>query len=528
VQSCELTEEELWSGLDRGAPEIADHIRTCEICRRRAAGFRQSIEAVAAAARPPEPPIPERIGSYLIHRRLGHGGMGIVYEGEQRSPNRRVAVKVIRGGQHVDEYRIRLFEREAQTLGRLRHPAIASIFEGGRTQDGQPFFVMELVQGDPLLAFLEQHDTPRDDRLRLFARICGAIQYAHQRGVIHRDLKPTNILIDQEGNPKVLDFGLARMTDDETGLMTSLHDAGRLMGTLPYMSPEEARGDPEGIDVRSDVYSLGVILYEMLTGHLPLNVARMPLPEAVRIVCEERPRRPSQYDRALHGDLETIVLKALEKERSRRYQSPAALADDIDRFLTDQPIAARPPSVPYRLRKWIVRHIVVATSVAALVSFVTVLSTVYSRMADEQRKGVARTMMTQELGQAVDQKRMAERLVALGDARLYREAEQRFRSALGTFDRLGRDDYAAQTKLGLAMLLLTREPITDTEDEDAEELLWDAHDFFRQDVQKWRDELEQTLVALKGLYEEWGEETADVDAELEALRHPVPLPVTPQ
>jgi serine/threonine protein kinase/Tfp pilus assembly protein PilF len=320
--------------------------------------------------------ISPRIGDYRIVRQLGEGGMGVVYEAEQRHPRRAVALKVIRGGAFVDESRVKMFQREAETLARLKHPGIAAIYESGRTEDGQHFFAMELVRGETLRDYLrasapEGRLTPARirERLRVFLRICDAVGYAHQRGVIHRDLKPSNILvlrpttsIPTDPAPptiKILDFGLARITGADVEMSTLVTELGKIRGTLPYMSPEQVRGNPDEIDLRTDVYSLGVILYQMLTGHLPHDVRTTAFHEGARRICEQPPRPLSMTwsaTRRPDRDAETIVLKTLEKDPARRYQSVAALAEDVERYLGNQPILARPPSTLYQLRKMVARH----------------------------------------------------------------------------------------------------------------------------------------------------------------------------
>lgn len=313
---------------------------------------------LAAAAAEDVGRLPERIGRYRVRRTLGEGGMGAVYLAEQDKPRRDVAVKVIRRGL-VSRELLKRFEFEAAVLGRLQHPAIAQIYEAGMFDDGsggQPFFAMEYVKGSPLLEWAQSDEVNLRARLETFMRVCDAVHHAHQRGVIHRDLKPGNILVDSTERPKILDFGVARATDSDLQVTTLQTDVGQLIGTLPYMSPEQVTGRSRDIDVRSDVYALGVILYELLADRLPYDLRDVTLVTAARIISSDEPAPLSTINRVYRGDLNTIVLKALEKDPDRRYQSASDLAADIVRYLHDEPIVARPATTLYQLRKYAQRH----------------------------------------------------------------------------------------------------------------------------------------------------------------------------
>jgi serine/threonine protein kinase len=347
--------------IDAAEPEVAAMVRrmleqSVEVTE--AGGFEASEDTLPAAT---------VVGHYTIRSVLGRGGMGAVYLAEQDKPRRTVALKLIRAGVASDALR-RRFELEAEVLGRLRHPSIAQVYEAGiaDTPSGkQPYFAMELVEGEPLDDYAYKNGLGTRARLELMSKIADAVHHAHQQGVIHRDLKPGNILVTADGQPKVLDFGVARATDADIQTTTLQTDIGQLIGTVPYMSPEQAAGDPKDLDTRSDVYALGVVTYELLVGRLPYELKDRMVHEAVRIIREEEPTRLSTIDRALRGDVDTIVGTALMKEKERRYQSAAELGADIRRYLADEPISARPPSATYQLRKFARRNKTLVTGVAA-------------------------------------------------------------------------------------------------------------------------------------------------------------------
>lgn len=330
---------------------------------------RRSFESGTTAAES-HAPIGTQIAGYEIQSVLGSGGMGTVYLATQRRPTRQVALKVLRSGLSSERL-LRRFELESETLGRLRHPGIAQIYEAG-VHEGRPYFAMEYIDGPNVTDFARKHGFGTRQKLQLIAQIASAVQHAHQHGVIHRDLKPANILVTQtdaddkpRAQPKILDFGVAKVTESDIAATTMQTDIGQLIGTLAYMSPEQASGDPANVDTRSDVYALGVIAFELLTGKLPLNIGGRLIHEAVRIIREEEPTRLSLADRTLRGDVETIIATSLEKDPSRRYDSPAAFAGDIERYLRDVPILARPASAWYQLRKYSKRHRQVVVGITA-------------------------------------------------------------------------------------------------------------------------------------------------------------------
>jgi len=349
-----------------------------------------------------------KIGAFTLKRIIGSGGMGTVYEAMQEQPRRRVAVKMMKRG-ITSRAALRRFEFESQLLGRLQHPGIAQVYEAGTHDDGSggvPYFAMEYIANARTLSeYANDKKLGTRDRLSLFAKVCEAVQHGHLKGIVHRDLKPGNILVDSSGQPKIIDFGVARSTDSDMAVTTLQTDVGQLVGTLQYMSPEQVEADPNDIDARSDVYALGVVLYELLTGKPPYDVQQAAIHEAVRMVREEEPTKLSTIDRHLRGDIETIALKALEKERERRYQSATELEQDISRYLGDEPIAARPPGAIDYLRRFARKHTAAALAIAAVFVVLVTAVVAISIFAVEAKR--QRTLAQDEQQRATEQAEVA-------------------------------------------------------------------------------------------------------------------------
>jgi serine/threonine protein kinase/tetratricopeptide (TPR) repeat protein len=437
--------------LDRecgGRPGLRRDVEALLLADARAGQFLESSPrelAIGADAGPnpgalaDSPELPERpgavVGGYRLLEQIGEGGMGVVYLAEQQVMRRQVALKIIRLGLDSAQV-IARFEAERQALALMDHPHIARVLDAGTTAGRLPYFVMEFVKGLPITRYCDENKLTTRERLELFVQVCHAVQHAHQKGVIHRDLKPTNILVtlhDGRHVPKVIDFGIAKATSDhlltDRTLCTS---AGQLVGTPPYMSPEQAESRGADVDTRSDVYSLGVLLYELLTGTTPFDkrrLGRAAFEEIRRILREEDPPRPSnrlgslagetqtsvaasqgtepaKLGRMMRGDLDWIVLKAIEKDRSRRYATANALAMDVRRYLSHEPVLARPPGAVYRLGKLVRKYKVGVAAAGAVLG--ALLLGIVGTTAATIRAGRDRDAALRARADAQRQQRLAE------------------------------------------------------------------------------------------------------------------------
>jgi non-specific serine/threonine protein kinase/serine/threonine-protein kinase len=375
----------------------------------------------AHAGLAPADVLPETIGSYRILGVLGQGGMGTVYHAEQAEPIRRdVALKVIRAGQETADL-FQRFELERRALALMRHPSIAQVYDAGATPEGVPYFAMEYVAGKPITDYCTEKDLGLSARLELFTRVCDGVGHAHRNGFIHRDIKPSNILIQEvEGRPvpKIIDFGIARATDQALSDRTRQTSLGQLIGTLEYMSPEQAAGDGRDVDTRTDVYSLGVVLYELLTGVHPLpreSSNKTSLEQILRLIREHEPQRPSTLVRRSAGstlrgrldqDLDWIALRALEKDRERRYGSVLDLAADLQRYQRHEPVMAGPVGPAYRVKKFVQRNRVAvafgAVLAAVMLASVFAVATQWgTARLESARAAVINEFLTEDLLAAV-------------------------------------------------------------------------------------------------------------------------------
>jgi len=393
------------------------------------------------------------IGRYKLLSVLGEGGFGIVYLAEQKRPVRRqVALKILKPGMDSRPV-IARFEAERQALALLDHPNIARIYDAGATENGQPYFVMEHVKGEPITTYCDQNKLTTEQRLHLFIQVCEGIQYAHQKGIIHRDIKPSNILVTRQGEkavPKVIDFGVAKAVNQPLTTQTLFTAQGQLIGTPEYMSPEQAELTNRDIDTRSDIYSLGVVLYELICGTLPFDSETLrsaAFDEILRIIRHEEPPRPSTrlsslgkkakeiaerqctqvraLTKRLHNELEWIPLKAMRKECDRRYKTVTDLGEDLQRYLNGEPLQAGPESFGYRLSKTVKRYRTLTAAVVVVMLILTagiVVSMVFAIRADKAEKRANNNLRLAEEGMqrtnkllAINQINMAGRMLEQGD-----------------------------------------------------------------------------------------------------------------
>ena len=451
-RAIEYFEPHQWEGfiVDACGDDIAKRERVRELleAHKQNDSFfdeKADVTALTVAERPGM-----QVGSYKLLQEIGEGGFGVVYMAEQLEPVRRkVAFKIIKPGMDTKQV-IARFEAERQALAMMDHPNIAKVLDAGATESGRPYFVMELVKGVPITEFCDTNKLSTQDRLELFIIVCRAVQHAHQKGVIHRDIKPSNVMVtlhDNKPMPVIIDFGVSKAISHQLTEKTLFTAYGQMVGTPAYMSPEQAQMSRMDIDTRSDIYSLGVVLYELLTGSTPLDAAQLrstAYAELQRLIREEEAPKPSTrvstlgkaqskvaQDRGtdprrlgqfLRGDLDWIVMKALEKERSRRYDSANGLANDIERFLKDEAVEACPPSLAYQVRKFVGRNRGLVTTAALVMAAVLlgIVGTTAGMLRARHDAGVARAAREEaekarqeadsEAQRAVDAKQDADRL----------------------------------------------------------------------------------------------------------------------
>jgi serine/threonine protein kinase/tetratricopeptide (TPR) repeat protein len=448
AEAVELPEAQRAAHVQRacnGDSELLEEVGALLLAASRTGGGAATIDPAAGSHSASDNIAGSIIGPYQLAEPIGEGGFGTVWLADQRSPVvRQVALKILKLGMDTREV-IARFEAERQALAMMDHPNIARVFDAGATGTGRPYFVMELVKGIPITDYCDRHQLPIRQRLELLVNVCQAVQHAHQKGIIHRDIKPSNVLVnapDGEPVPKVIDFGIAKAVSQRLTDKTVFTEVNQMIGTPAYMSPEQARMGALDLDTRCDIYSLGVLMYELLTGVTPFDahtLRQAEYDEMQRMIREVDPPKPSTRLSALNalpqiaatrrvdprklpqlvrGELDWIVMKCLEKDRTRRYETADALRSDITRYLSDQPVLAGPPSRTYRLRKFVRRHRpAVATSVIALLSLIAgIVFYVHSIRAEQLKTARALDEARKQRGEAQKQQQEAKEQTAIAEA----------------------------------------------------------------------------------------------------------------